>query len=86
VIIIKLNGGLGNQMFQYATARSLAYERNVALALDINAYDTCTLRELEINRFSISSNLVKINNMVNRLVRRLKLDKLISYFFFENEY
>lgn len=33
-IIVQLNGGLGNQMFQYACARSLALRHRVELVLD----------------------------------------------------
>ena len=36
MIIVKLNGGLGNQMFQYAVGRSLAKRLNVELKLDLN--------------------------------------------------
>lgn len=36
VIIVKLMGGLGNQMFQYAAGRSLALRNNSELKLDIS--------------------------------------------------
>ncbi|MDD2286055.1 MAG: alpha-1,2-fucosyltransferase [Paludibacter sp.] len=35
MIIIRLSGGLGNQMFEYAVARSIAHDNNVELGLDI---------------------------------------------------
>ena len=38
MIIIKLKGGLGNQLFQYAFARSLAYNLNKELFLDISYF------------------------------------------------
>ncbi|MFD2872299.1 alpha-1,2-fucosyltransferase [Mucilaginibacter ximonensis] len=34
MIIVKLQGGLGNQMFQYATGRALAIKHNVPMFLD----------------------------------------------------
>ncbi|EFB2811560.1 alpha-1,2-fucosyltransferase, partial [Escherichia coli] len=34
--IVRLTGGLGNQMFQYALARSLAKKYNARLKLDIS--------------------------------------------------
>ncbi|MFA5193115.1 MAG: hypothetical protein WC740_20595, partial [Verrucomicrobiia bacterium] len=34
MILIKLKGGLGNQMFQYALGRSLSLQRKAPLALD----------------------------------------------------
>jgi hypothetical protein len=36
MIIVRLNGGLGNQMFQYALGRRLAFERKVPLWLDLD--------------------------------------------------
>jgi len=39
MICMRLMGGLGNQMFQYALGRRLAYERNTELLLDATYYD-----------------------------------------------
>lgn len=36
MICIQLNGGLGNQMFQYACGRSLAYKNKTCLVLDLS--------------------------------------------------
>ncbi|MBI1920672.1 MAG: alpha-1,2-fucosyltransferase [Geobacter sp.] len=36
MIIVKLTGGLGNQMFQYAAGRRLAHFRNTPLKLDLS--------------------------------------------------
>lgn len=36
MVIVKLMGGLGNQMFQYAAARRLAHRRNAPLKLDLS--------------------------------------------------
>ncbi|MFA5995938.1 MAG: alpha-1,2-fucosyltransferase [Patescibacteria group bacterium] len=38
MIIVKLIGGLGNQMFQYAVGRSLAEKQHTSLQLDISGY------------------------------------------------
>jgi hypothetical protein len=38
MVIVQLGGGVGNQMFQYATARRLAHARGVALKLDLSSY------------------------------------------------
>jgi len=35
MIIVRIHGGLGNQMFQYAAARKLAHKHNARLKLDI---------------------------------------------------
>jgi hypothetical protein len=44
MIIVQLNGGLGNQLFQYAFARCLAEKRNTRLLLDISVYNSSGLR------------------------------------------
>lgn len=36
MIIVKLGGGLGNQLYQYAFGRFLALKHNTELKLDIN--------------------------------------------------
>ncbi len=43
-IITKLIGGLGNQMFQYATGRALAHRLDVPLSLDASGFEHYDLR------------------------------------------
>ncbi len=43
MIVSQLLGGLGNQMFQYATARALSVAKGTDLALDISRFGTYTL-------------------------------------------
>ena len=38
MIITKLNGGLGNQLFEYAYARSIQLKNNDSLYLDIEGF------------------------------------------------
>ena len=38
MIIARISGGLGNQMFQYAAARRLAHHRRTELKLDLSNY------------------------------------------------
>ena len=45
MIIVKLIGGLGNQMFQYAMARRIAYVHNVPLKLDITGFNNYNKRD-----------------------------------------
>ncbi|MCA9131392.1 MAG: alpha-1,2-fucosyltransferase [Planctomycetales bacterium] len=39
MIVMRMLGGLGNQMFQYAFGRALASHHGVPLCLDVSAYD-----------------------------------------------
>lgn len=60
MIITRILGGLGNQLFQYAAGRALAVQNNTELKLDLSGFDTYTLRSFELSRlnarFSIASN------------------------------
>ena len=60
MIITKLQGGLGNQMFQYATGRHLAHLNNTELKLDISAYNNQskndTPRKYSLGNFNIKEN------------------------------
>lgn len=53
MIISRLIGGLGNQMFQYAIGRSLAYANKSELKLDLSGYKTYTLHKYSLKNFSI---------------------------------
>ena len=45
MVIVKLMGGLGNQMFQYAVGRHLASKLNTKLKLDLSFLLDCSVRE-----------------------------------------
>lgn len=53
MIVVQLIGGLGNQMFQYAAGRSLAYRHNTELKLDISKFKNDPLREYGLSQFNI---------------------------------
>lgn len=59
MIIVKLMGGMGNQMFQYAAARYLAWRHNTVLKLDISFLEGDqqgnTTRKFELDHFSITA-------------------------------
>lgn len=51
---VQLAGGLGNQLFQYATARALAARHGAKLRLDLSTFETDTLRRFELEAYSLS--------------------------------
>jgi len=58
VITLKLRGGLGNQMFQYAAGRALAQKKSALLILDLEWYKQkfgpgATARTYELNCFHL---------------------------------
>lgn len=51
MVISRLLGGLGNQMFQYAAARALSLRKGTTLALDVSAFDHYELHQgFELNK------------------------------------
>jgi hypothetical protein len=51
MIIVKLIGGLGNQMFQYAAARRLAEKHSTILKLDITGFEEYKLHKYSLHCF-----------------------------------
>jgi len=55
MIIMRMKGGLGNQMFQYAFGRRLALERNVSLKLDLSWFESQQKREFQLDQYQIQA-------------------------------
>jgi len=55
MIIAKLQGGLGNQMFQYAFGRALSMRRKAELKLDVTMFPTYKYHDLMIDHLNIQS-------------------------------
>jgi hypothetical protein len=70
MIITKLMGGLGNQMFQYATGRRLAYVHGVKLYLDTTWFKDTNLRNYLLNCFNIKNYIA-----TPKQISKLKLKK-----------
>lgn len=69
MIITKLIGGLGNQMFQYAAGRRAAYVNNTSLKLDITGYENqldITPRKYMLHIFNIQENFAS-ESEINKL-------------------
>lgn len=62
-VIVSLFGGLGNQLFQYASGRSLALRNNARLILDtgwfdiVDNLDSTTVRKYELNSFKLNCDI-----------------------------
>ncbi len=60
MIIAKLSGGLGNQMFQYAAARALAEKNRCTLRLETQFYKQSKNRIFDLNNFNISAKEISV--------------------------
>ena len=84
MVIVKLIGGLGNQLFQYAAARRVAYINNVPLRLDTSRFERYPLRKYSLNHFNIAADMASsdeiallkggrnIKGILGRYAERLK--------------
>lgn len=66
-LIVQLSGGLGNQMFQYATARTLALQNNLDLVIDNRSgffRDIQYRREYELKKFPIKGRLANFHEII----------------------
>ena len=57
MVIVRLDGGLGNQLFQYAMGRSVAGRHGTTLRLDIERLKRSSLRSYSLHRFKIAAEL-----------------------------
>ena len=68
MIISRLEGGLGNQMFQYAAGRALANSLNTTLSFDFsffkNPTHSVTHRDFELMCFNIIDNISDLPNSI----------------------
>ena len=86
MIIVKLKGGLGNQLFQYAMARQVAHFNNVNLKLDIEsglgAIEGVTARYYGLRPFNIIENFAspeEIRNLKRGRIYNLLIEERKSY-------
>lgn len=82
MIISKIIGGLGNQMFQYSFGRSLSLDLDQELGLDLNSYKVqfgLTPRNYELDIFNHAGRISTFqeirrligNDYINKIVNRL---------------
>lgn len=66
MIIVKISGGIGNQLFQYCFAKSLEIKKRVKVKIDNSCYylktKTITPRQYQLDKFKISLDLAGQND------------------------
>ncbi len=81
MVVIKLIGGLGNQMFQYALGRHLAEIHKTDLKLDISSFETYKLQKYSLGAFNIQEKFASQNEINDLIFRKSPfLKKLMRYF------
>lgn len=79
MIIVKIMGGLGNQMFQYAIAKSIAVRNKDNFKLDISFYSKQTLRKYELNLLDIDEVLVNKKSFFSKVTSKFRFLTKIYY-------
>src|SRR3990167_1232020 len=82
MIIIKLNGGLGNQIFQYSLGRKLSIKNKDVFKLDLSDFTKDNPRSYSLGGFNIIENFASdedINKIKKSGVWKL-IDKLKPYY------
>lgn len=88
MIIVKLIGGLGNQLFQYAIGRSLAVKIGAELKLDISGFETYKLHAYSLGHFNIQEKIAtasEIAGLSRYAARKGKIWWLRNYFFADSK-
>jgi|SRR3989344_3883710 len=84
MIVVRLKGGLGNQMFQYALGRVLALKNNAELKLDTSFlnlnFKSITKRTYNLDVFNIKAEIAKNSDIP--FLFRLPNNKVGLYFIF----
>ncbi len=70
MIIVRLQGGLGNQLFQYAVGRHLAEIHKTVLKIDISFFETYELHTYSIWPFNIQENIASADEVATLTTRR----------------
>jgi len=71
-VVVNLMGGLGNQLFQYAAARSQADRLGTDLFFDISSYDQDPARQYELNVFNIRGRVLLHKSSSRGLMQSLQ--------------
>lgn len=84
MITVKLQGGLGNQLFQYAAAHALAHQHRTAVAFDMSFFQNTgqttdlTPRHFELGAFGLTPNLPPLRDCVAFGLSKMPLKKTLQ--------
>ena len=86
MVTIRIKGGLGNQLFQYAAGYSFAHRLNQELMLDISFFPQQTLRGYKLDKFKIDESQIVSTvpkgievlkgKYLNKALRTLRVDRI----------
>ena len=83
MIIVKLIGGLGNQLFQYSAARALSLHKKTKLKFDISDYKNHPYRNYSLGYFNIIENIAS-DKEINKFLK--PNESLVNRYLFKRNY
>ena len=84
MIIVRLRGGLGNQLFQFAAAYALARNKGVDLKADLYTYTKHPFRKYELGNFQVSlpeASRNEVHKFTGRTPASRYINKKTNYFY-----
>ena len=87
MITVKLQGGMGNQLFQYAMAKAMAFEKNTSFELDLeflldrtpNKGKEFVFRDYDLDLFNVNP-LFSPKGAEQKFQKKRWLDQVLSGF------
>ncbi|SIS92941.1 Glycosyl transferase family 11 [Thalassolituus maritimus] len=73
MITIKLNGGLGNQLFQYSVGRALSLKYDVPLRIDASLYQFYDVHPFRLSSYSIGGSLYSRPGKLYKIINSIKV-------------
>jgi len=77
-VITRLNGGLGNQLFQYAAGRALAERLGAPLKVDLAEFETYLLRRFELDQFKINAGIATPEEIAGFIINPSRFQRYYS--------
>ena len=71
MIVTKIIGGLGNQLFQYAVARHLAYIYNTVVRIDTSLFNNYRVHQYSLHHFNLKGEIIWQGEDTRGFIRRL---------------
>lgn len=68
MVKVKIIGGLGNQMFQYAAARALAVKHNTEVSANISVFSSYEVHPLSIDKLSCNCKFDSRGNFLSKIL------------------